>query len=183
MAPAHRDSWHWPAGVLRWTLSPNAMDLPHILAVWLHTLALVIALGYYGILGRVALPALERSLDTRALTSALAAIERRALPIVGLSVVLFTATGIYLLVIDPEYAGLGNVLASTWTSLMFVKHVLVIGMVVLAVMVDRSIRRAAGAANDAELASALGRLRLSAEGATGLGALVILLTAAAQVGA
>jgi uncharacterized membrane protein len=157
------------------------MDIPHVLAITLHTLALVIAWGYYGILGRIMLPALERSLDGPSQAAALVAVERRAIPLVVLSAALFTATGAYLLVIDPHYAGLGNFFESSWTTLMLVKHVLVFGFVALAVLVDRLIRRVSDATNDLARASALLRLRLSAEGATGLGALIVLLTAAAQV--
>ena len=156
------------------------MDVAHVLAIWLHTLALVIVLGYYGILGRVVLPAFERSLDRSAQGSALMAIERRAIPLLVLSIALFTATGVYLLVIDPDYAGLGNVLASTWTTLMLVKHVLVVGLVVLGVAVDRLVRRVGTATSDDIRDASLHRLALSAEAATGLGALAILLTAAAQ---
>ena len=156
------------------------MDLPLVLAVWLHTLAFVIAWGYYGILGRMVLPAIERSLERPAQAAALVAIERRALPLIVLSLVLFTATGTYLLVIDLHYGGLGNVFASTWTTLMLVKHVLVVGLVVLGVIVDRLIRRVGEATSENARESALRRLRLSAEGATGLGALIVLLTAAAQ---
>jgi uncharacterized membrane protein len=159
------------------------MDIPQVLAVWFHTLAFVIVMGYYGILGRVMLPALERSLDGPAQAAALAAVERRALPLVALSVALFAVTGTYLLLVDSHYAGLGNFFASTWTTLMLVKHGLVIVMVVLGVMVDRFIRRTANATSDPARASALRRVGLSAEGATGLGALVILLTAAAQLAA
>ena len=126
------------------------------------------------------LPAFERSLDGSAQATALVAIERRALPLLVLSIALFTATGVYLLVIDPDYSGLGNVFASTWTTLMFVKHVLVVGLVVLAVAVDRLVRRVAAATSDGARGAALKRLELSAEAATGLGALIILLTAAAQ---
>lgn len=96
---------------------------------------------------------------------------------------LFTATGAYLLVIDADDAGLGNVFASTWTTLMFVKHVVVVGVVVLGVAVDRPVRRVGAAVTDEARASALRRLELSAEGATGLGALTTLLTAFAQVAA
>jgi uncharacterized membrane protein len=156
------------------------MDLPHVLAVWLHTLALVIAWGYYGILGRVILPALERSLERPARVTALMAIERRALPLVVLSVALFTATGTYLLVVDVHYSGLGNFFASTWTTLMLVKHVLVVGFVVLGVVVNRLVRQAAEATDETARESAVRRLALSAGGATGLGALIVLLTAAAQ---
>lgn len=156
------------------------MDIPQVLAVWLHTLAFVIVMGYYGILGRVVLPALERSLDGPAQAAALVAIERHALPLVLLSVALFAVTGTYLLFIDPHYAGLGNFFASTWTTLMLIKHVLVIALVALGVMVDRFIRHVGEATSDSARGSALRRLELSAEGATGMGALVILLTVVAQ---
>ena len=156
------------------------MDLAHVLAVWLHTLALVIVLGYYGILARVVLPAFERSLDRSAQGPTLMAIERRALPLLVLSIALFTGTGVYLLVIDPDYAGLGNLFASPWTTLMFVKHLLVVGLVVLGVAVDRLVRRVDAAKSDDVRGAALHRLELSAEAATGLGALAILFTAAAQ---
>jgi uncharacterized membrane protein len=159
------------------------VDVPQVLAVWLHTVALVIAWGYYGILGRIALPALARSLDRPALATALLGMERRAVPLVALSALLFTLTGSYLLVIDPHYAGLGNVFASTWTRLMLAKHVLVIGFVALAVVVDLLVRRIARTTEAEGQARDLRRLGFSAEAATGLGALIVLLTAAAQVAA
>ena len=74
------------------------MDVPQVLAVWLHTVAFVIAWGYYGVLGRMVLPGLARTLDPRARTATLAEIERRALPLIGVSLVLFMLTGAYLLV-------------------------------------------------------------------------------------
>ena len=157
------------------------MDVAQVFAVWLHTLAFVIAWGYYGILGRVLLPSLGRSLDTATEVGALAAVERRALPLVLLSTVLFVVTGSYLLVVDPRYEGLGNVFANSWTVLMLVKHLVVIGLVGLAVAVDVLVRRAADAADDTGRQAALRRVRLAAEGATGLGALIVLLTVVAQL--
>lgn len=157
------------------------MDIPQVLAIWLHTLALVIVLGYYGILGRVVLPALRRSLDGPAQRATLVAIERRALPLVLLAVALFIVTGAYLLLVDPQYAGLGNVLASTWTKLMLAKHVLVVVLVVLGVIVDRLIRGLAEAPTDAAGELDLRLVQLGAEAATGLGALIVLLTAVAQL--
>jgi uncharacterized membrane protein len=67
--------------------------------------------------------------------------------------------------------------------LLLVKHVLVIGLVVLGVYVDRLIRRVGGATSETERESAWRRTGLSAEGATGLGALIVLLTVAAQAAA
>jgi uncharacterized membrane protein len=159
------------------------MDIAQLLAVWLHTLAFVIAWGYYGILGRIMLPALERSLDGPARARTLAAIERTALPLVVLSMALFVVTGSYLLFVDPRYAGLGDFFANTWTMLMLVKHLVVIVLIALGVVVDVLIRRLAEATNDATRVLVLRRLRLAAEGATGLGALIVLLTAAAQLSA
>jgi uncharacterized membrane protein len=156
------------------------MDVARVLAVWLHTLSFVIAWGYYGILGRVVLPALAASLPGPARGMTLMAIERRALPLVAVSLVLFTATGTYLLVVDPDYAGPGNVFASTWTTLMLVKHVLVVGLVALGVATHRLVRRVGEAASESARDGALRQVRLSAEAATGIGALIALLTAAAQ---
>ena len=93
---------------------------------------------------------------------------------------LFIATGTYLLVVDPHYAGLGNVFASTWTTLMLAKHVLVVGLVAVGVYVDRIIRCVGDATSEDGRRSDLRRLALSAEAATGIGALIVLLTAAAQ---
>ena len=156
------------------------MDVPQVAATWLHTLAFVIAWGYYGVLGRIILPALERSLEGRARTSALQAVERRALPLIVLSLILFTVTGGYLLVVDPHYQGLGNLFASTWTRLIMIKHVLVIGLVVLAGLVDWLIRRAPYSDDPDDGGPGLGLIALAADGVTGLGALIALLTVAAQ---
>lgn len=156
------------------------MDVPQVGATWLHTLAFVIAWGYYGVLGRIILPALERSLDRRGRVAALQAIERRALPLIVLSLILFTVTGSYLLVVDPHYQGLGNLFASTWTKLITIKHVLVIGLVVLAGLVDWLIRRAPDPDDQDDGGPGLGLVALAADGVTGLGALAALLTVAAQ---
>jgi uncharacterized membrane protein len=156
------------------------VDAIQVLALWLHTIAFVIAWGYYGILARIVLPALERSLDLPAQASTLLAIERRALPFLGMTLVLFVVTGTYLLVIDPQYAGLGNVFASTWTRLMLVKHTLVVGMVVLVVLVDWMIRQLRHRDGDDLRASDLRLVALAADGVTGDGALIALVTVAAQ---
>jgi uncharacterized membrane protein len=109
------------------------------------------------------------------------ALERRALPLVLLSTALFLVTGAYLLFIDPKYAGLGNFFANTWATLMLVKHLVVVVLIALAVVVDLLVRRIGDAPDDATRVSNLRLLRLSAEGATGVGALIVLLTVAAQV--
>lgn len=157
------------------------MDLVLLFAIAIHTVAFVIAWGYYGILGRIVLPALRRSLDPPAATGTLVAIEARALPLVLVSVALFIVTGTYLLFVNPDYTGLGDFFANSWSMLMLVKHVIVVALVILGIVVDRLIRRAGGAPDDAARSAALGRVGLAAEATTGLGAVIVFLTAAAQL--
>jgi uncharacterized membrane protein len=154
------------------------MDLVRVGALSLHTLALLIVLGYYGILGRFALPTLRGSLDPPTTARVLGALERRARPWLVLTVVLFTLTGTYLLFVDEQYAGLG-VITGAWAGLLLVKHVLVVVVVGLGVAVDRLIAEVEASEGDA-----VGALRLAgfaAEVVTVLGALTIVLTAAAQL--
>ena len=156
------------------------MDFALVIALWIHTLGLVIVVGYYGVLGRIVIPSLERTLRGPELAEGLAAVERRALPLVLLSVVLFVLTGTYLLVVNPQYGGLGNFFATTWATLMLLKHGVVIAFVGLGVAVDWFARDLVFAADEAALRSTVRRMRLCAEVGTALGALIILLTVAAQ---
>jgi uncharacterized membrane protein len=159
------------------------VDIPILLATWIHTVAVVIAWGFYGVLARIILPSLEQALDGDDLGATVAAIERRAILLVGLSGVLFVVTGSYLLVRDPEYAGLGNLFASPWTTLMLLKHVVVGGFIVLVVLVDRAARRMDRVTSEGERAQSMRAVKLEAEAATALGALIALLTVAAELAA
>jgi uncharacterized membrane protein len=156
------------------------MDIATVIAVWLHTVAFVIAWGYYGILDRFVLPAVERSLDGEGQGPFLVALERRALPIVLLAVVLFTVTGSYMLVSDPRYTGLGDITSSTWTALLFLKHVVVVVFIVVGVIVDRLIRSLPSATDASARARTMRRLGVSTLVATALGALIALLTVVAR---
>jgi uncharacterized membrane protein len=159
------------------------MDVAETLGVWIHALSTVIMFGFYGVYGRIVVPALERSLTGMALGRAVAGIGRRALPFMVLSIVAFTISGAYLLAIDEEFAGLGIFRDSTWSTLMLIKHGVVVVMVVGAALVHVL----AGRLDDRDqteddLRDGLRWLRFAAEATTGLGALILLLTAAAQVG-
>lgn len=157
------------------------MDYLELGAVTVHTLAMILVVGYYGLMGRVIIPALDRSLDGESMAQALLAVERRGIRLVILAIVLFTITGSYLLVIDDQYGGLGNFLATTWTTLMLVKHLVVVAMIVIGIGVDRLVAMVADSPGGGARKRALGLLELGVETMTGLGALVVLLTAAAQL--
>lgn len=156
------------------------MDYVQAGAIAVHTLAMILVVGYYGLLGRVILPALRQSLVGPDLAATLQAVERRALPLLLVAVVLFIATGVVLLVSDEQSAGLGQFFATTWTTLMLAKHGLIAVMVVLGGVVDFLVSEVGAAGDDADRERQLHRLGLAAEATTGLGVLVIVLTAAAQ---
>jgi hypothetical protein len=157
------------------------MDYVQAGAVAIHTLAMILVVGYYGILGRAILPALRGSLAGPDLATTLTAVERRAVPLLVLSVGLFVATGAYLLLADDQSEGIGNFFATTWTTLMLAKHGLIVVMVGLAGIVHFLVSEVSYAETDVERDRLLRRLGLAVEATTGLGALVVLLTAVAQV--
>jgi len=156
------------------------VDLVLVFSVAVHTLSMVIVLGYYGILGRIVLPGLKRTLDDRRLAEVLLVIEQRARPFLVLSIAAFAITGIYLTFADEQYEGLVAIGSSTWTTLILLKHLVVAGIVGLGVVLDRMIEGlAAWEAGPPERSVRL--TGLLAEGITALGAIVILMTAAAQL--
>lgn len=156
------------------------VDVTQVLGLTLHTVAFVIVWGYYGILARIVLPSLERTVEGPQLGRVLLTIERRAVPLLLLAVALFLATGTYLMLSDPEYEGLGAI-RDSWSSLMLLKHLVVVAFVAAGVAVDILVRLADEAEDDATRAAATRRVRRTADVATALGALIALLTAAAQL--
>jgi len=156
------------------------MDLVQVGAAWLHLLATVAMLGYYAILGLVVLPAIRRVVPPRELGDSIAAMERRATPLIIGSLAIFLATGVFLMTTDPRYGGVGNVAGSTWATLFLVKHVVVLAMVGVGVYIDALVVRRFAAAEAPDDPAAVRLLVLSSGVMTLLGAVVLFLTAAAQ---
>lgn len=155
------------------------MDLGPVLANWLHTVAFVIAVGYYGILGLVVIPGL-RALESGIAATTLDAIERRALPLIVIATIAFVATGGYLLATDSQYQGVGNLVGSTWTGLLTLKHVFVVGLVGLAMAIDYFIKSAGDAPDDRSRRARIFRVQVAADAALVLGAVIVLVTVIAQ---
>lgn len=156
------------------------MDATWVAMTWLHAMGMVGLLGYYAVLAIAVLPALSRTLDGQELGAAVAAVGRRSRPLVVGAIALFLVSGIYLLVTAGRYNGAGNLFATTWTTLITVKHLLVLLMLALAAGVDQ-LAVATSRSDTAEARrTTLGLLSIAAQGMTVLGVLVLLLTAAAQ---
>jgi uncharacterized membrane protein len=156
------------------------MDATWVAMTWLHALGMVGLLGYYAVMTFVVLPSLSRSFDGDRLGEVVQALGRRSRPLVAGAIVLFLVSGAWLMLTSGRYDGLGNLFASTWTTLLTVKHLLVLVMLALTVGADRLAAGAGRSSTDEARQITFGTLELAMQGSTVLGALILLLTAAAQ---
>ena len=145
------------------------------LSVWLHAMGTVILIGHYLLLSVIYLPILERNNG-----SILSEISKRSRPWLYISLLIFMVTGIYLMLVDPNYLGVGN-FGNIWGVMMLVKHILVVGMIALGFWFNAILRVGPmmGSNNSPELG--IRRFRLYANLMAISGILVLLLTALAQV--
>jgi len=145
------------------------------LSVWLHALGTVILIGHYLLLSVIYLPVL-----TRYNGNILNEISKRSRPWLYASLLIFIVTGIYLMLVDPNYLGVGN-FGNVWGMLMLVKHILVVGMIALGFWFNAILRVGPmmGSNNSAELG--MRRFHLYSNLMTISGVLVLLLTALAQM--
>ncbi len=157
------------------------MDVAQVAAVWLHALATVALLGYYAVLALIVLPVLRSTVTGPAVGRIVPEIERRALPIIVGAIVVFLVTGLYLMLTDQRFLGFGHFFGSSWSTLIVVKHLVVVVLVGVGVYVDLLVMpQVAGPVDEAARTAAVRRLARGAATVAGLGAMVLLITAAAQ---
>jgi uncharacterized membrane protein len=145
------------------------------LSVWLHALGTVVLIGHYLLLSIIYLPVLTRYNPT-----ILSEISKRSRPWLYISLLIFIMTGIYLMLIDPNYLGVGN-FGNVWGVMMLVKHILVVGMIGLGFWFNTILRVGPmmSSNNSAELG--IRRFRVYSNLMAISGILILLLTALAQV--
>ncbi len=148
------------------------------LSTALHVLATIVFVGYYFFTGLIYLPVLERCLNTSALRDALEQVSARLRPYFGGSLLVFLATGTYLMIINQNYQGLGNFFANPWSTLIVIKHAVVLAFLAIAVFSERAFL---GQISDRK-PEALKRFRWAANINILLGVAIVLMTSAAQVG-
>jgi hypothetical protein len=157
------------------------VDVVEAVAAWLHSLATVVLLGYYALLTLVVVPVLRRAVDAPTLSRVIPAVERRALPLILGSIGVFLVTGMYMLFTDDRFLGLGHFFASTWSTLIVIKHVLVIALIGIGVYIDLLVvPDIATPVDEVAQTAAVRRLARCAAAIATLGAVVLLLTAVAQ---
>jgi uncharacterized membrane protein len=148
------------------------------LSSWLHVLATIVMIGYFIFTSLIYLPIFERQMQANSLRDLLEQISARFRPYFGGSLLIFLATGTYLMIINQSYMGLGQFLANPWSTLMVIKHGLVLVFLALAIFSERAFM---GQISDAK-PEALRRFRWSLYLNLVLGVVILLLTSIAQAG-
>ncbi len=148
------------------------------LATALHVLATIVFVGYYFFTGLIYLPVLERCLNAGALRELLEQVSARLRPFFGGSLLVFLVTGTYLMLINQNYQGLGNFFANPWSTLIVVKHGVVLAFLAIAVFSERAFL---GQISDRK-PDALKRFRWATNINMLLGVAIVLMTSAAQAG-
>ena len=144
----------------------------------LHVLATIVFVGYYLIGGLIYLPVLQRCMNANALRDVLEQVAARLRPFFGGSLLIFLVTGVYLMLINKNYLGLGNFFGNPWSILIVIKHVLVLAFLALAIFSERAFLRRISD----EKPEALKQFRWALNINTVLGVVIILLTSIAQAG-
>ena len=144
-------------------------------SVWLHALGTVVLIGHYLLLSTIYLPVL-----TRYNGNILSEISKRSRPWLYTSLLIFMVTGIYLMLIDPNYLGVGN-FDNIWGVLMLVKHILVVAMIALGFWFNAILRVGPMMSSNNSSELGMNRFRLYSKLMMISGVLVLLLTALAQM--
>lgn len=154
---------------------------------WLHLLATVAWLGGLAMLVFIAWPSLRPLADEdEAARRALEAVERRFRPVANISLAVLLVTGMIQMGGDPHYEGFLK-FGDAWAVSLLIKHIVIGGMIVVAVLLQWSVypalerarllaqhKRAEGLTDEA---TAQRRLQRLAAVNVGLGVLVLMLTA------
>ena len=98
------------------------------LTYWIHMLATVLWLGSLALLSLVVIPAMQRSLDTKARAKLMAAIQKKLDPLGWFSVALLLVTGMFQMSANPNYDGF-LAISGQWASSILIKHIFFLGMI------------------------------------------------------
>jgi uncharacterized membrane protein len=146
------------------------------LSYWLHAVATVIFVGHYVLLALIYLPVLSKTENGTALSE----ISKQSRSWMYASLLVFIITGIYLMIVDSNYLGFAD-FGNFWGIVMLVKHVLIIGMIVMGFWFNAILRVGPLMSSNTGVAQAISRFRWHVNTMAVSGVLILLLTALAQV--
>jgi uncharacterized membrane protein len=145
---------------------------------WLHALATVIFIGHFLLLSLIYLPAFRKQKPEIA-GPILSEVSKRSRNWMYVSLLTFMVTGIYLMIVDPNYLGVGN-FGNLWAVLMLIKHILIIAMIALGFFYNAMLRVGPLMSSNSGAAQAIVRFGSYTKWMAVCGVLVLLLTAFAQ---
>ena len=148
------------------------------LFTWLHAIATVVFIGHPLLLTAVYLPAFARQ-KAEIAGPILSDVSKRSRAWMYASLLIFIVTGIYLMLVDPNYLGIGN-FANPWSIAMLLKHILIFAMIGLGFFYNAILRVGPMMSSNNGADTAIARFGLYCRLMAWCGALVLLLTAFAQ---
>jgi uncharacterized membrane protein len=158
------------------------MIMSHILvplSYWLHSLCTAVLIGHFFLLALIYLPVFKHNQANPVSGTILSEISNRSRGWLYGAFVIFIITGIYLMLTNPNYLGLGK-FGNTWSVLMLVKHILVVAMLIAGFWFNAILRVGPAVRTNPDTNQALSSFSLYAKLMAIAGALVLLITAASQ---
>ena len=149
------------------------------LSTWLHALATVVFIGHFVLLALIYLPA-AKDKPYIEFGAILGEFSKRSRVWIYVALLIFMVTGIHLMLVDPNYLGVGN-FHNLWSILMLVKHILIVGMIVAGFWFNAILRVGPMLSSKTGSSQAYNSFRFYVNGMAVSGSLVLLLTALSQV--
>jgi uncharacterized membrane protein len=153
---------------------------------WLHLTATVLWIGLAVSSVLVFIPLTRQHIPKSAMADYVADLRKRAAAVVWTAIAIFAASGFVLMLTAASFGGFSNYFANSWSILITIKHAVIGGMVVLVLYQFNSVMprlETALRAGAPEANALAGRQKSVAAWIAGLGILVLLLTAIAEVSA
>ena len=148
------------------------------LFTWLHAIATVIFIGHFLLLSLLYLPAFAR-VQADIAGPILSDVSKRSRVWMYASLLVFTVSGIYLMIVDPNYRGVGD-FGNPWAIAMLIKHILIVAMIGLGFFYNAILRVGPMMSSNHGAETGIARFGLYSKLMAVCGVLVLLLTAFAQ---
>jgi len=148
------------------------------LSTWLHAIATVIFIGHFLLLSLIYLPAFGKQ-KPEITGPILGEVSKRSRLWMYASLLIFVVSGVYLMIVDPNYLGVGD-FGNLWGIVMLVKHILILAMIALGFFYNAFLRVGPMMSSNSGAEQAITRFGLYSRLMAVCGVLVLLLTAFAQ---
>jgi uncharacterized membrane protein len=165
-----------------------------VVCTWFHMIVLVIWLGHMFNALLLFAPLTKKYVKENVYGDFIAEYRRRDQPVAIGCIVIFLITGYFLMTLNEQYKGIGDIFANSWSIILFVKHLLFLAMIGLGVYQGKRVmpnlaqagkQLAAPDETKQEVTALVSRLDKTRQTVTqalcGLAILVLLLTAVGEI--